>query len=313
MSKLTDCRAMLDKCRTERAALQQRATILQGRNATLEAQVVDLKTRVAALGSENVDLRDNVNRLTAALEACQAKLPPPPPPPPPSPSPTDGMRVVFAPQGPADWKARLVERYVGGFELVDGWTEVWGSGPASLPGGRIELQDTGRGGAAPGTERYYEMEFYLAAGIALIGRPGEGFVTFNQFHGNDALDPQELGAGYTGGLALIAGTDKLVARVRGGKRLSTAGSHGYASEHEFEFGQLKRDTVHRIGWHCRWSHSGDGFVRAYLDGKLGGKVEGVATMSEVANNQMFRVGAYPHGIAASGLLFRYRNVRVWAP
>lgn len=137
----------------------------------------------------------------------------------------------------------------------------------------------------------YSWWLYIPSGVPLSTEPDWSVM---QQH------PDNNG-GYGGGIK-ITRDDRLIVSVKGGERLSAAGSQRY--EYELngkgegrvegpdEFGQIRRDRWHHISYVAKWSTEWDGFVRCSLDGGPELVIADVPTYSKIADSQMWRLGYY---------------------
>jgi hypothetical protein len=249
--------------------------------------------------------RASARKTLAAIDAVIAGETPEPVPPDAAPF---GLPLVFAPTKLSDWKEILHERYSGAITNPQpGRFHVHIDGPADLDGGRMEMHemDWPGGGLPIGAEGYYEWLIRVPSGIRFHPRP-EGN-TCHQAHGDEKSH-------YTGGTTIVspngeAGEEWFAIRVSGGT-WKGGNEYSYMSG-PVRLGALQRGRFHRIGWHVRWSAKPDGFVHGYLDGKLGVRLDGIPSASELADTQMFRLGAYPREVYAGGLDLDYDEVRVY--
>ena len=144
------------------------------------------------------------------------------------------------------------------------------------------------GGLPVGAEGYYEWEQLIPAPSVIDG------LGTSQFHGDNQ-------SGFTGsiGITFVNGTPQYRLRIM------DAGD-----PNPRPFGILKPATYQRIGMHVRWSKQSDGFVRCYLDGKLGTEFHGI-TAHDRAEKQMFRIGWYTPIVGSAGLDLFARKIRVY--
>lgn len=232
--------------------------------------------------------------------------------------------------GDGDWDVTLIENAPGG-SITNG-TYGGSAGairfnmptytPSSIED-RVEMQ---KAGWNPDGEFYFQWDFYIPSGVTIDPRDSDGYVTINQFHGNE-------NAGYTGGFG-ITEDEEIHVRVEGGRRLN---SNNYEFERQWVVGSFERDTWHTIGYHVKWcmdylSESPDGFAIAYLDGVMGtdpaftnGDNENIPTMGDKLDQPerigtgdgpttavMYRIGWYPQYVGAGGLEMFCRNVKVYS-
>lgn len=228
-------------------------------------------------------LRAEVDRLTIALAACEAKLPE---------EPDVNWQTVANLKTVNDWRATLIEGYRGASITNTEWgTRFYIPGPQN--GERCELQTYhGR----EGERCAYEWGFRIPSHVELSTVDNEGNNTICQHHGNK-------NAGYTGGI-VVRPDGTIAARVKGGKELGLAGSHPYEYENTIPFGTFQRDVVHRVRIECLWDRE-DGDYRVRLDDGRWEGVAGVPTWpiggadSVLTEFIMFRLGWYPQkGIVA---------------
>lgn len=239
--------------------------------------------------------------------------------------PPSGMSLLWSGTEISDWSATLIEDAPGAsITEVDDYILFDMPTPSSASGDRVELQKTGIFDP-DGGEYYYTWEFYIDSSVAIPAADADGYVTINQFHGNE-------NAGYSGGFG-IHEDGELHVRIEGGYRMD---SNDYEYEVELNVGDFEFDTWHTIGYHVKWdmsyagiaegstNESPTGFAIAYLDGVEGARVEGVPTMGDKrtgpgriagtgpTDNVMFRVGWYPQIVGPGGYLMRVRNVEAWS-
>lgn len=165
----------------------------------------------------------------------------------------------------------------------------------------------------PHSEALYEWEVFVPNNIVL----DDDDFTICQQHGNNQ-------AGYTGGIKISTepNGEEACVSVKGGKRLSASGSQRYeyelngkgdgAVQGPDRFGQIKRDTWHKVSYHCLWRTDWTGFVRCQLDNGPVLEVKDVPTASEVADVQMFRLGWYSSGYPKP-LDMYVRKASIWLP
>lgn len=271
--------------------------------AALDGRIADAEGGLADL------VRDVDNRLTAAEQRIAALEAPTPPPVPPDPD----LPLVATLDRVSKWSAADIS--APGASITD------------QPDGSIRLYQPSNG------ERC-ELTAYRPQDGAMLSRGSEALYAWEvmiptlgplttfagsivcQQHGNNQ-------AGYTGGIDLVTASNRLLLRVKGGRQISTGGSHRYEYESDrgahaaapgaLEFGTLVRGQWHRIEAHYRWSDEWDGFARARLDGGPWAGVENVPTASEVSSLQMTRVGWYPRDgeVRPGGIEMFVRNFRVY--
>lgn len=188
------------------------------------------------------------------------------------------------------------------------------------PGERCETNCTDNRLTDNGIPLRYSWEIFITTNTQ-IDSSGSGTDTISQQHGNNA-------SGYGGGLTVRASDRELILRVKGGTRLSSAGSQRYEYESDgngggadglgigteepasnVECGTLTFGEWHTIVFEALWSKEWDGYVNVRLDGGAPVGVTDVPTFCSPADNQMFRVGWY----SSSGPVpkdMRVRNCKI---
>lgn len=238
--------------------------------------------------------RKGVPDPSPAVRQFVISAPTPEPEPEPEPQPEPDGELLFAPKSSQDWNARLIERFPGA-TITDpepGVTRFWIPGPADMDGGRCEVQAHGSNALdSQGGEGTYEGEFWIPGGIELSQQHSKDFNTISQFHGDN-------NPGYTGGLAVVYGTERLVLRIMD-------------DEHDLDLGKIERDAWNHVRMDVKWSSS-SGYQSASLNGAAEVGKTGVRTSAPVSDKQMFRVGLYPRSVERTGMDLRWRNVRVYA-
>lgn len=248
------------------------------RIATLDAVDVHLNKRLDAL-------EDRIVALDNRVELLEQPTPPTDPPPPPT-----RWKTLIDLSRIADWKNTLIA--APGASITEGTFQTRQAIRIEKPnpGERCELHhmdDRLREGAV----LRYSWWLYIPSGVPLSTEPDWSVM---QQH------PDNNG-GYGGGIK-ITRDDRLIVSVKGGERLSAAGSQRY--EYELngkgegrvegpdEFGQIRRDRWHHISYVAKWSTEWDGFVRCSLDGGPELVIADVPTYSKIADSQMWRLGYY---------------------
>lgn len=251
-------------------------------------------------------------------------------PPPTGDLPPAGMTLQWQGDIVSDWDATLIENAPNAsITNQAGYIQFDMPTPSSASGDRVELQTAGRPipiPGVPGDEGYYEWEFYITPLATPFPGDSDGYITINQFHGNE-------NAGYTGGFGITEDME-IHCRVEGGYRLN---SNEYEYEQQLVVGDFNWNTWHKIGYHVRWDmryagltndagnvdQNPTGFAIAYLDDVEGARVENVPTMGDRRTDSgrvagtgptttvMFRVGWYPQTVPSGGLLMRVRNTKVY--
>jgi polysaccharide lyase-like protein len=232
--------------------------------------------------------------------------PPPPPPPPTSGGLTPGdLPLLKALNRKEDWNADVTAG-PGRITNEGGTNTIRYFQPSD--GERTELQvhrPEDGGVPAHGYEAFYDAEIMLPSGPIL--HPW-GWNTCWQIHGNN-------NAGYTGGLSISTGSEILHWRIKGGRQLSTSGSHeyDYDSDH-VPMQKMIRGQWHRVRWHALWTDKTVGFCRVQMDNGPITERKSIPTASNIADVQMFRHGWYPHvhEVDERGPLDLYtRNTKVY--
>lgn len=241
--------------------------------------------------------RASIRALTTRVEALEARIDHPLPPPPEDPAWSTIETII----GLSDWDATLNEGFSGATitETTLPTTSLAAlryhiPGPQS-GGDRLEMQRAPAG--LEGEVRAYEWPIYIPSSTEFsFVDDDENLIS--QGHGDKA-------AGFTSGTAIMAGTEEMKVKVKGGLETSLAGSHRYDYEGEFFFGQLERDRVHTIRHEVLW-HRDSGWYRARLDGGDWSGVEDVPTWpigqldGIPTEDIMWRLGWYPQTGAVSG-------------
>jgi len=228
-----------------------------------------------------------------------------PPPPPPSGELNPGLPLLKALNRKEDWNA-VLEEGPGRITNEGGTNTIRYFQPSD--GERTELQvhrPEDGGVPAHGYEAFYDAEIMLPNGPIL--HPW-GWNTCWQIHGNNA-------AGYTGGLSIQTGSEILHWRIKGGRQLSTTGSHeyDYDSDH-VPMQKMIRGQWHRVRWHALWTDKTVGFCRVQMDNGPITERKSIPTASNIADVQMFRHGWYPHtgDVDERGPLDLYtRNTKIY--
>jgi len=150
------------------------------------------------------------------------------------------------------------------------------------------------GGVAIPAERAYAWEFLIPESVEFSYSQGRfDYNTINQFHSDLPC--------YSGGLAIIAGTEKLVLRVA-----------CTTNDIDLEVGQVQRNIWHNVMLRYNWHEGADGWVKTYFDGNLTATHHG-PTVGIGATRQKFRVGFYLPDVMAGGVKMYVRRARVYAP
>lgn len=215
------------------------ANYLAAQEALAQVQVARDEAQANYLGCKN------------DLAACEAKLPPDPP-------PTTGWKQRKTLAKRADWKAVLIENFKGATitDRQGGGLDFWIPNAQSVGGSsRVEVQDAPLG--TEGEELAYEWTFRIPK-LTVLSTTADKENLIQQGHGNQQ-------AGFTSGVAIMQPDERIKVKVKGGHETSTAGSHRYEYEDEFYFGQVKRDTWHRVRLEVLW-HRSAGYFTASLDG-----------------------------------------------
>lgn len=292
----------LDELATRADALEANASMvgesLSDHDARLDAGVASfgrLTDEIALARGELTSLRSDLARqsgridtalgsiagLTARVEALEGV--------PPDPPPDATWTLLRSLDSASDWKAKLIEGFTGASitDTAEG-IRFWIPSAQSVGSGRCELQEAPLG--VEGDELAYEWSFRIPK-ATVLSTTADKENLIQQGHGNQR-------AGFTQGTSIDQATEQIKVKVKGGRETSTAGSHRYAYENEFVFGQVKRDTWHIVRIEVLW-HRSKGYMRARLDGGLWsgvgdaptwplGDADGVPT-----ENIMFRLGWYP--------------------
>ena len=265
--------ASLDKALSDLAISEQTRASLTAAVAANEAEITGLNTEIAALQDK--------------LRVCEAKLPPP------APQPPFGLPQVFAPIKASDWTNLLDDFPAPSGLTVDPYGEhrAYVAPNQQVKSGHMEFHelDWPGGGLPVPSEGYYEWEQFIFGSSVIDG------LGTSQFHGDNQ-------SGFTGsiGITFVNGTPQYRLRIM------DAGN-----PRPRPFGVLRPGEWQKIGMHVRWSKGSDGFVRCYLDDKLGCEFKG-KTAADPAGKQMFRIGWYTSNrVGPYGLDLRARKIRVY--
>lgn len=261
----------------------------------------DLITKiVAALKAQGYGTADYVtyDEWKARALACEGTdLEPEPEP---QPQPTTAWKNKWALATVAAWDAKLIESYTGSITDTSNGIRFQVAGPASKPGGRVELQShrPEHGGAPIPSEQAYEWEFLIPGHVQLSSGRSDDNNTICQIHGNN-------NAKYTGGIS-VRPNGEVVLRNSGGRYLGPGNTYEFMRA--ITFGTFQRDRWHKVRIEADWQQTKTGYIRARLDNGQWFGVENAATASEIADSQMFRLGFYPADVpGASGLEMLARN------
>lgn len=217
----------------------------------------------------------------------------------PEPEPPD-LSLLWSADSRSDWDALLDEDGT----ITDTPEGLRFQVGASADRVRCEVQShqSEHGGSDIPSERVYEWDLYIPSNTRLSADRPDGYNTIAQFHTDEHC--------YTGGVGLRAGSDEIVLRVKGGAMVDPSGACEQEYEEQFPFGQIRRDTWHRVRIHTKW-HPWGGFSIAYLDGVKGAEERNVPTCGDGATHQKFRLGWYIPYVPSGGVEMTVRNVRVY--
>jgi polysaccharide lyase-like protein len=212
-----------------------------------------------------------------------------------------------SPTAASEWDAILNETALAPANnptYYTGYVEITAP-PTETAGQRNELMSNtdAHGGMLVGDTCYYEWEVYIPAAMT-IPNDSDGYSTINQFKGRNDIAESH----YTGGVG-IRTDEKFEIRCRGGNYVGPG--NNYQSMEDHTFGNLQRNTWHKIGYHVKWAKDSTGFANIYLDGVLGWNKPNIPTMSQYSNGVNFRVGWYPERVGPGNAVMRVRNVRFY--
>ena len=288
------------KNREQDARLDDLTKLVDGLDADLHDedgvldQIVNLTTRANQTDNSIGEIDRDIALLTQRVAALEAAQQPTDPPPPPDNGAPFGLPLAFAPKAPEDWTRVLVEKFAGDIGGANGkfWVKV-NPNQSFSSNGRMEFHELG---AVPiPSEVYYEVGFTLPSGIVLTDSDhGQGW---GQLHGDE-------NPGYTGGPGILSPDGESgIEQFR--IRLMDMGK-----PNPLPFGRLIRGFPHKVGFHVRWSAGLDGWMRCYLDGKLGREIKG-QTAAAVSGRQMWRLGAYTSDSGPTGIDYEFDNPRCY--
>jgi hypothetical protein len=279
--------AVCDGLLTERDELQARVDKAMADLTTSEQQRSALTALLAAGEAKIAGLNAEIAALQDKLRVCEAKLSPP------APQPPFGLPQVFAPIKASDWTNLLDDFPAPSGLTVDPYGEhrAYVAPNQQVKSGHMEFHelDWPGGGLPVPSEGYYEWEQFIFGSSVIDG------LGTSQFHGDNQ-------SGFTGsiGITFVNGTPQYRLRIM------DAGN-----PRPRPFGVLRPGEWQKIGMHVRWSKGSDGFVRCYLDDKLGCEFKG-KTAADPAGKQMFRIGWYTSNrVGPYGLDLRARKIRVY--
>lgn len=264
-------------------AAEERLTLVEG-------QADELERSTSSIGRGIIAGQQRADRLEAQIVALDNRVRVLEQPTPPTDPPPTGWKTLIDLGRIADWKNTLIA--APGASITEGTFQTRQAIRIEKPnpGERCELHHMDDR-LCEGAVLRYSWWLYIPSGVPLSTEPDWSVM---QQHPDN-------GGGYGGGIK-ITRDDRLIVSVKGGERLSAAGSQRY--EYELngkgegrvegpdEFGQIRRDRWHHVSYVAKWSTEWDGYVRCSLDGGPELAVENVPTYSKIADSQMWRLGYY---------------------
>lgn len=268
-------------------AAEGRLTIAERETDAMELR---LGNRIATLDAAIIAGQQRADQLEAQIVALDNRVKVLEQPTPPTDPPPTGWKTLIDLSRIANWKNTLIA--APGASITEGTFQTRQAIRIEKPnpGERCELHHMDDR-LCEGAVLRYSWWLYIPSGVPLSTEPDWSVM---QQH------PDNNG-GYGGGIK-ITRDDRLIVSVKGGERLSAAGSQRY--EYELngkgegrvegpdEFGRIQRDRWHHISYVAKWSTGWDGFVRCSLDGGPELVIADVPTYSKIADSQMWRLGYY---------------------